>query len=150
MKRIFLAVLLATGLSLAVTLSAAADPVGNEQPACGNIIGGGAFYHEATEPQNSVEGSISFAEPSCKDVSYTMYVTYISDGKEKTKSQTIRGDGTTDFLFFNISNVSSDTHSVCVYYETAKGNNVIDRAPDEGCVTVFADGIDPPAGGDFF
>jgi hypothetical protein len=150
MKRLFLALLLATGLSLAVTLTAVADPVGNEEPACGNIISGGAAYFETFEPQNTAFGSITLAAPSCKDVSYTMYVTYISGGKEKTKSQTIRGDGESDFLRFTIPNVSSDTGTVCVYFETTKGNNVIDRAPDEGCRTVIADDTNPPAGGDFF
>jgi hypothetical protein len=151
MRRVLLALLLAAGLSLTVTLSAVADPVGNEEPACGNIIGGGAAYNETFEPQNTVLGSLTLAAPSCKDVSYTMYATYISGGKEKTKSQTIHGDGVTDAgLRFSIPNVSSDTGTVCVWYETAKGNSVIDRAPDTGCVTVVADSEEPPAGGDFF
>jgi hypothetical protein len=151
MKRALVALLLATGLSLAVALPAVADPVGNEQPACGDIIGGGAAYNEASEPQNTVLGSISLLEASCINVSYTMYVTYTSNGKEKTKSQTIHGGGGEDptTLRFSISNVSSDDGTVCVFYQTAKGQNVIDRAPDEGCRTLVADDTDPPGGSDF-
>ena len=149
MKRVLFALLLATGLSLAVALPAVADPVGGEVPACGNITSGGAAYNETFEPQNTVLGSISLADVSCKDVSYTMYVTYTSNGKEKTKSQTIHGDGVNEGLRFSIPNVSSDTGSVCVYYETAKGTNVIDRAPDTGCIEVVHDDTNPPGGSGF-
>jgi hypothetical protein len=153
MKRVFLALLLATGLSLAVTLPAVADPVGGEQPACGDILSGGAAYNDTVDPENTVVGSISLnslsGEVSCKDVSYTMYVTYTSNGKEKTRSQTIHGDDVNDVLFFSISNVSPDEGPVCVYYETAKGNNVIDRAPNEGCVLVEPD-ADSSGGGSGF
>jgi hypothetical protein len=153
MKRVFLALLLATGLSLAVTLPAFADPEGGEEPACGDIFDGGATYTEINEPQNTVVGSISLADVSCKDVSYTMYVTYISNEKLKTKSQTIHGDGVSETLRFSISNVSSDDLTVCAYYETAKGTNVIDRAPDidrvPNCVTLVAD-PDSAGGGSGF
>lgn len=139
MKKGFLALLLVVGLSFAVTLPAAATPVGNEQPACGDITFGDGFYHVLAPPENSVEGSILLAAPSCKDVSYTYYVTYLSGGNEKTKSQKIHGDGVSDFLQFSITNVISDTGTVCVYFESAKGSNIIDRAPDSGCVTLLAD-----------
>jgi hypothetical protein len=145
MRRALLALLLAAGLSLAAALPATADPVGDEQPACGDIVLGDAFYHQASEPQNTVEGSIFLAEPSCKDVRYTFYVVYVSDGKEKVKSQTIHGDGESSVLFFLIRNVFPDTDTVCVYFETAKGNNVIDRGPnadaDPNCVTLVADTV---------
>jgi opacity protein-like surface antigen len=143
MKRVLLALLLAAGLSLAAALPATADPVGDEQPACGDVVLGDAFYHFESEPQNTVEGSIFLAEPSCKGVTYTFYVIYVSGGKEKVKSQTIHGDGESTLLFFLIPNVFPDTETVCVYFETAKGNNVIDRAPDEdaepNCVTLARD-----------
>jgi hypothetical protein len=153
MKKAFVVLLVAIGVALAVTLPAGADPVGGEDPDCGDIIGGGAFYNDTVDPENTVGGSISLnslsGELSCKDVSYTMYVTYTSNARQKTKSQTIHGDGVNDVLFFSIANVSADGGPVCVYYETAKGNNVIDRAPDEGCISVPPDDSSSPGGSDF-
>jgi hypothetical protein len=140
MRKVLLALLVATGVSLAATLPAVADPVGNEQPACGDITNGGAGYHVLSDPQQTVTGSILLAAPSCKDVSYTYFVTYISGGREKVKSQTVRGDGVSDFLSFQINNVLADEGTQpCVYYETAKGNSVIDRGPNEGCVPLSPD-----------
>jgi hypothetical protein len=143
MKRVLLALVLATASALAITLHAAADPVGNEQPACGNITDGGAGYHLLSEPQQTVTGSDVLAAPSCKDVSYTLYVTYTSGGREKVKSVTVKGDGVTDFIspsLFQINNVLADAGDFpCAYSETAKGNSVIDRAPDTGCVPLTPD-----------
>jgi hypothetical protein len=146
MKKVLLALLLATALSLGITVSAAGDPVGNEQPACGNIMNGGAGYHVLGDPQQTVTGSDVLAAPSCKDVSYTLYVTYIADGREKVKSVTLKGDGVSDFIFFQINNVLADEGTQpCAYSEAAKGNSVIDRAPDTGCVLLPPDSS--PGGG---
>jgi hypothetical protein len=146
MKRVLLALVLATASALAITLHAAADPVGNEQPACGDIINGGAGYHVLSEPQQTVTGSDVLAAPSCKNVTYTLYVTYIADGREKVKSVTLKGDGVSDFIFFQINNVLADAGTQpCAYSETAKGNSVIDRAPDTGCVLLPPDSS--PGGG---
>jgi hypothetical protein len=140
MRKVLWALLLATALSLAVTVSAAGDPVGNEQPPCGDIVNGGAGYHVLSEPQQTVTGSDLLAAPSCKDVSYTLFVTYTTGGREKVKSQTLKGDGVSDFIFFQINNVLADEGTEpCAYSETTKGNNVIDRAPDTGCVPLPVD-----------
>jgi hypothetical protein len=139
MKKALLALLLATALSLGITVSAAGDPVGNEQPACGDITNGGAGYHVLSDPQQTVTGSDLLAAPSCKDVSYTLFVTYTSGGHEKVKSRTLKGDGS-DVIFFQINNVLADEGTQpCAYSETAKGNAVIDRAPDTGCVLLPPD-----------
>jgi hypothetical protein len=85
------------------------------------------------------------AAPSCKDVSYTLFVTYTSGGHEKVKSRTLKGDGS-DVIFFQINNVLADEGTQpCAYSETAKGNAVIDRAPDTGCVLLPPDSS--PGGG---
>ena len=143
MKRLLLALVLATAASLAITLQAGADPVGNEQPACGDITNGGAGYHVLSDPQQTVTGSDLLAAPSCKDVSYTLFVTYTSGGHEKVKSVTVKGDGVSDFIspaVFQINNVLADEGTQpCAYSETAKGNAVIDRAPDTGCVLLPPD-----------
>jgi hypothetical protein len=141
MRRALLALLLAAGLSLAAALPATADPVAENPPACGDVFGFEAdiIYHQQSEPQNTVEGTIFTAEPSCRNVAYTMYVTYLSGGKEKVKSLTVHGTGDS-FVQFLIRNVTPDAGSTpCVWFESVKGGTVIDRAPDEGCITANID-----------
>lgn len=146
MKRAFLALLLAAGVSLAAALPATADPVGDEQPACGDlsffadqVIFWKTLAPEGT-PLNSVEGTVSLAEPACKNVKYTFYVSYISDGKEKVRSLTVHGDGESQIISFLVTKISPDEGSTpCVWFESARGSNVIDRAPDEGCVPTLVD-----------
>jgi hypothetical protein len=152
MKKALVALLLTVGLSFAVTLPAAATPVGNEQPACGDLFGftDEIVYHsDVTSPQNTVEATIHVNDvATCKDVTYTMYVTYVSGGKTRVRSLTLHGDGVNPFVSFLLANVFPDSGSVpCVYFESAKGNSIIDRAPDSGCITAVVDPTSSGGGG---
>jgi hypothetical protein len=145
MKKVLLALLVAVGFSLAAALPVGADPVGSNPPACGDIYAfkGDAVYHKTSPPQNTVEDTIFVnADATCKDITYTMYVTYSAGGKEKIRSQSLHGNGVDFSLRFLISNVFPDGDSTpCVYFTSAKGNNIIDRVPDEGCDPAVLDSI---------
>lgn len=147
MKRLTLLALLVCGtLALGATTAVAEDP-GTVQPACADITDGSAFYHVNTDPANTVQGTIFLAAPSCKDVTYTVTVSYLSGGKTKVKTLSFKGNGVDDFLRFTVPNVSSDNGVVCVSFSTSKGTKVYDNAPDSGCVPVAEDS--GPAGSPF-
>jgi hypothetical protein len=147
MKRLTLLALLVCGaLALTATPAVAEEP-GTVQPACADITDGSAFYHVQTDPTNTVTGTIFLAAPSCKDVTYTVTVSYLSGGKTKVKTYSVKGNGVDDFIRFTVPNVSSDDGVVCVSFSTSKGNNVYDLAPDSGCVPIAEDS--GPAGSPF-
>jgi hypothetical protein len=91
----------------------------------------------------TVTADVTYAGATCKNVQYTLTVTYLSDGKTKTKDQTIKGDDVSTTLHFQLNNVVADgggNGSVCVSTTTGSGvGKPYDVAPDPGCVTISAD-----------
>jgi hypothetical protein len=147
MNRLTLLALVICGALAFTAASGVAEPEGTVQPACADITDGSAFYHVNTDPANTVQGTIFLAAPSCKDVTYTVTVSYLSGGKTKVKTLSFKGNGVDDFLRFTVPNVSSDDGTVCVSFSTSKGSKVYDTAPDSGCVPVAEDS--GPAGSPF-
>ncbi len=147
MKRFVLLALSATALALAAALPVGADTVGDASPACADIDSGGAFYHVASDPTNSVTGSVLLNDTSCRGIFYQMWVSYSSGGHRKIRVDTEKGDGVNPFVRFEVDNVSSDDGTVCVAFTTSRGSNLLDRAPNgfsppaTGCVTITADDV---------
>src|SRR5438034_8507649 len=96
MRKLLAAALLASGLALGgATVPATADTI----PECAHITDGSAAYHvsdPAFDPY-TVNASLLLgtdqSTPSCKDVTYTLYVRYTQSGKTKTVVTEVKGDG---------------------------------------------------------
>ena len=133
-------VLIAAVAALAATVSPTAGSAPSTSdvkgPACADIVQNNAsatsngLYTDA-----GVQFRIALAAPSCKYVTYTLYVLDAS-GTTQLSSASVQGDGT-DVLFLDAAG-SGD--SVCVYLTTSVGNHVFDRAPDTGCGVLALNG----------
>ena len=160
MRKLLVAALLSAGLALgAAIVPAAADTI----PDCAHITDGSAAYHvydTAFDPY-TVNASLYLGPysitPSCKDVTYTLYVRYTQNGNTKTVTQEVKGDGKSNspavtFALKDI--VSSDfitdsaekVHpTICVYATTklkdSMGGAIADRSPDLGQASCTSGGI---------
>jgi hypothetical protein len=106
-------------------------------PACADVVQNNATatsagFYDAT----GVHFRVALAAPSCKYVTYTLYVLDAS-GTTQLDSTSIQGNGTDDTLFLDAAGSGA---SVCVYLTTSVGNHVFDRAPDSGCGVLALDG----------
>lgn len=148
MRRIALAAAVATGLALGVSLPAFATHGGDAHPECADIIGGTVVYHtSATEPANSVTGSLETFAPSCRNVRYTIFISYTTNGVPQVDSDTVGGNGTNVVTGFEIKGVVADGDAVCFYTTSRRGQTQFDVAPNSGCIAAAVDAS--PGGGDF-
>jgi hypothetical protein len=85
------------------------------------------------------------AVPSCRQVTYTVYV--LDENGDTTPLTSASQTGTGGVLTFQIPITDDDT-TICVYVTSSIGNRVFDRAPNEGCVPFQLDSQTPP--GNFF
>jgi hypothetical protein len=144
-KRVLAVLPLAAALALAAASPIGADTDFDASPACADINSGGAFYHVASDPSNSVTGSVLLNGTSCRGIFYQMWVSYSSGGHRKVRVDVQKGDGVNADVHFEADNVSSDDGTVCVAFTTSRGSNILDRAPNgfsqpaTGCVTIIAD-----------
>jgi hypothetical protein len=124
-------------LCVAGTATAAAPDPG----ACANITGGGAFYNGA---EDLVAGNVQTAEPSCRSVTYTIYVVLYDESGQRigTLSQKRQGTGETVITGFAFSDVTAAY--VCAYATSGRGTTLYDIALSGGqpCPSSF----DPAAG----
>ena len=136
-KRILLGAAAATVVALSPLSAAPASAVGDVKgPRCADITDGAGFYNGT-----SVNLRLTLAAPSCRAVTYTLYVLNADGTTELATAEATRTDGT--FVFFD--NVASNTtdSTVCVYATTSVGRHVFDRAPDSGCVPLTVNGGAP-------
>ena len=128
MKRIAALALVAVGVLAAVpAVSGAASDV--KGPSCLDIIGGGFTYTSA-----GVNGYIELAAPSCKQFTYTLYVTK-TNGDLLSAVAPVPNQVSSMIVGFSTTVPTTET-SVCVYATTSPmgGNFVFDRAPDAGVI----------------
>jgi hypothetical protein len=147
MRRIVLGAILIAVLALAVALPAGADPRGGVDPACADITAAAANYDTS---QHSIGSNVRTAEPTCKNVNYTVWIAYASsdNGLLVQTSQTQRGNGVdisgTGIVVFDLlQGVNAANDKVCVRFTSSrgKGDNIYDWAPDTSAkVTPFLDG----------
>ncbi len=130
--------LLAAAVVLATT-SAGAVPGDTDVrgPRCADIVDGAGFY-DGTE----VNFRETLAAPSCKQVTYTLYVLDEPGDTTPLATASQTGDGTSTNVFFRVA-VADDDSTVCVYGTTSIGGKIFDRAPDTGCVTLAVGGGAP-------
>lgn len=119
-------------LSLATAGLAYGDPVGGVQPACADITGGGFSLNSGL-----VGGSIDTADgTSCRTITYTLYVIYTGPGgKQLTRSQSVKGSGTSGAVRFSVRIPPSVT-SVDTYVTSSDASGELDRGPDSGTIPV--------------
>jgi hypothetical protein len=146
MKRIAAALLLVGAMALALTAGASADAPGDSSgAACSEIVTGGAIYNHQPDPDgpviDNVTATVGYAAPTCKNVHYTLVISYMSGEQPKVKVQSIKGDASTTptilldgtvvyTLSFRINNVVADGQ-VCAATYTAGAGQVFDRSPDD-------------------
>ena len=124
------AVVLAAPLISAPT-AAASDVRG---PACADVADGAGFYNST-----GVSLRLALAAPTCRQVTYTLYVLSADGTSQLVTATATRTDGT--FAFFDNVTVPGDPSMVCVYATTSIGRHVFDRAPDSGCVVLGGAGV---------
>jgi hypothetical protein len=137
-KRVLVLIAAVAAFAATVSPSAGSAPSTSDVkgPACADIVQNNAsttsngFYDDT-----GVHFRIALAAPSCKYVTYTLYVLDAS-GTTQLSSASEPGDGT-DVLLLNAAG-SGD--SVCIYLTTSVGNHVFDRAPDSGCGVLALNG----------
>jgi hypothetical protein len=155
MKRIGAALLLAGAMALAVTTGATADAVGDSfGPSCSDIVVGGLSYN-VTDPDtllptvNTVTSTVQYASTTCKNVHYVLVVTYTVAGQPKIKVQSVKGDGSSDRVSFQINNVHADGN-VCMSTYTAGAGQIYDSSPNSGaCLELGPDQSGGGSGGTF-
>jgi hypothetical protein len=149
MKRIAAALLLIGAMGLAVTAGASADTVGDSSgPACSDILTGGASYNVENPPFNTVTATIQYAGATCRNVHYVLVVTYTVAGQPKVKVQSVKGDGSSDLISFQVNNVAADGN-VCVATYTAGAGQIYDGSPNAGCAELGPDGSGGGGSGTF-
>jgi hypothetical protein len=131
LRRLLVLTVIAIG-SLGLTTAAFAEHGDVSKPLCADVFDVDFFY----DPSGHVNTNITTTDPSCKGVSYTLFVE-VDPGV--TVSTTVRGNGT------SLVQISSPTFSdangeICAYVTTSRGgkegqNQPFDRAPDAGAPT---------------
>jgi hypothetical protein len=129
--------------------------------ACADIVDGDGSYVSKDEngdplPEPKVVFALNVAEPSCApngvETRYRLYVLPApldSHGHptswQPIASQARTGDGSSAVLIFDIP-ITHDPAppEVCLYAYTVRGNAIVERAPDRGCLPYTLDG--PPPG----
>jgi hypothetical protein len=144
MKRIALSAFVVAALAMSASLPAFATHGGDAHPECADIIGGTVVYNTA---QNTVTGSLETFAPSCRNVRYTIFISYTTNGVAQTDSATLGGNRTNFVTGFEITGVDADNDAVCFYTTARRGKTVFDTAPDSGCVAAAVDAS--PGGGGF-
>lgn len=134
-----------------ICLAAFATPVVAEDiPGCVDVVdvdpSGSGQESRAAYFDNEVTAKLFLAEPSCRKAVYTLYV--LDTSGEIIALQRVRNVSGEAFLEFELKGVATDDNEVCVYATTTIGKTLYDRAPDEGCVTLFQDGS-PGSGSTF-
>jgi hypothetical protein len=149
MKRIAAALLLIGAMALALTASASADAPGDSSgAACSDILTGGASYNVENPPFNTVTSTLQYAGATCRNVHYVLVVTYTVAGQPKVKVQSVKGDGSSNLISFQINNVVADGN-VCVATYTAGAGQIYDGSPASGCVELSPDGSGGGGSGTF-
>ena len=147
-RKVLLASLLAIGVLGAGGPAIGAPPEGKGGgPACAEIVSIGGSYTPApggnrplvSQWQGVVSPVMTVAAPSCKAMTYTVYILDNELVHTVLGSPSVQGDGSTtiDFGDTVVTQESGDAN-VCVYATSSVGNghHVFDRRPAEGCVTV--------------
>jgi hypothetical protein len=127
MRKILALALVAIGVTVGVPGMSGAAPDDVRGPKCLDIVDGTGGY----APTGDVGVLIKLAAPSCKQFTYTLYVTD-TEGRALASSS----DETVvepDRIGLTASVAPSNT-TVCVYVTASAGQHVFDRAPDEGWV----------------
>ena len=133
MKR---ALLFLPALLAAIGLGAAA-PVGASVSCTSNIVDGSAEYGQIQIGPTTLAGTISTGvdtstpAATCKSVSYNAIISYTSGGMHVVQVAAQKGDGTSSFLRFSFSPVTSDDAipTFCVALFSSKGHTILDIAP---------------------
>jgi hypothetical protein len=119
MKRLVVLAAAVAALSVAGGANAAPPNPG----ACTNIVGGGALYSEG-----AVRGSIQTEAPSCRSVTYTIFVVLYDESGQQIGIESDRQQGTGEFVVtgYNISGVTAAY--ACAYATSSRGPTVYDTA----------------------
>ncbi|MCV0404201.1 MAG: hypothetical protein K5924_10955 [Chloroflexi bacterium] len=147
--RRFLTALMSTALLVGVL----AIPVSAAGPKCVDLLGrdqADTQDSRATYNGSRVAAQIFIAGDQCRQATYTLYVLESETDTVPFATGTAQGtaDGTPDAVEIFADADAADT-DVCVYVESSIGRHVFDRAPAEGCVTLFDDGSSPGGGKGF-
>lgn len=150
MKRFVVVVFAAALLALGGAVPISADTTGDAPLGCADIASGGVSYNFTAEPAQTVTGSLTTVDPACGAVIFTLHVEYVSGGSTVSKSDSVRGRPTSTTVGgFEVTGVSADggtEGSVCTWFTSSFRGFELDRAPNEGCVVVPADGSAGGAG----
>jgi hypothetical protein len=127
MRKILALALVAIGIAVGLPALSGAAPEDVKGPGCLDIVDGLGGY--TTTGRVTVQ--LFLAAPSCKQFTYTLYVTDL-EGRVLTSFAT-KGEGLVDGTDFPI--VLSTTEdpvvsTVCLYTTTSAGQHVFDRGPD--------------------
>ena len=147
-RRVVAAIALAA--LMAVPATAVAGPGGDVRgPRCADIVPDNpeavseAGYDGETQ---QVDAIMATAGPSCRFITYTLYVLDEAGDSTPIATMSVRGDGTNSYVtFFGVDVSENDDTIVCVYVTTSvgRGRHVFDRAPDTGCIELSSAGISP-------
>jgi hypothetical protein len=147
-------ILLLVALAAALAIPAAGntapptDPV--HGPGCGDITltdpdqAGPPVYRTTSTTPATVYALLTTAKPSCRGVTYTIYV-YDESGSTLLTSQEYSGDRTTSAFSFTYAVPGAPT-KVCIAATSSREGEVIDAAPNSGCEILRLD-ISPGGGG---
>jgi hypothetical protein len=113
-------------------LAIGAAPPAHATVACtSNIVDGSAAYDGTSTLSGTIQTGADALTPvaTCKSVAYSAVISYTSSGTHVVKVASQKGDGTSTFLRFSFSSVSSDSGAFCVALFSSKGNTTYDTAP---------------------
>jgi hypothetical protein len=122
-------------LALLVTPVVAAAPAGAEPgPRCADYVFGSGSWNGS-----QLAFRTETARPSCRFVTYTLYV--YDEATDTTPLVVSRrtGDGVDVFTDY-ILNVSDTDGIIYVYGTTSVGRHIFDRGPDDGLFDLTSDG----------
>lgn len=142
-------------LSAALLIGLAVSPAAAKGPKCADILGTSADgLHDSRATYDGlvnfeVNGQFYLAASSCKNVEYTLFILDDETDTAPIASATVVGNGTADFVNITVSNVTTTDGDVCVYVQSGRGKQVLDRGPATGCVVLFDDGTSPGGGKGF-
>lgn len=110
------------------------------------IDGSGGYTFDLVTQTGNLSFRAGLAAASCPDVTYSFFVLDGLDPAEPFRSDRVlytearTGDGTSESLEYDVTITNDNDTRVCVYHEVWAEGQLLDRAPDAGCLDLPSTG----------
>lgn len=123
------------------------NPDRDAKPACADIKDGFPSISGPGTATYTVTLDEYLFDTACKNIDYTLTVTNRATGAVIGTATPVSGDGVNAPLHYSLTvadsqvnhfsdNAGNTYEEVCLAAQTSRNKNVIDNAPDTGCITV--------------